>query len=148
MSQTQIALFALVGVGGAISAPFAGVFADKGFSRSATAISMLAGIVAFLITLVVPPGSWISLGLLVAAALLLDAGVSANLVLGQRAIFSLRAKYRSRLNGLYIGTIFVGGGIASYIGVWSFAHGGWPLTALVGAAMPLVALVYFVTEML
>jgi predicted MFS family arabinose efflux permease len=148
MSQTQIALFALVGVGGAISAPFAGVFADRGLSAPASAVSMLAGIVAFLITIVVMPGTWVSLGLLVAAALLLDAGVSANLVLGQRAIFSLRGKYRSRLNGLYIATIFVGGGFGSYIGVWSYDRGGWNLTALVGAAMPLLALIYFGTEWL
>lgn len=146
MSQTQIALFALVGVGGAISAPFAGIAADKGWSRAGTAISMLAGMLAFFITHFFAPGSASSLAMLVVAALLLDAGVSANLVLGQREIFSLRAKYRSRLNGLYIGTIFVGGGLGSYIGVWSYARGGWPATAWAGAAMPALALVYFAGE--
>lgn len=148
MSQTQIALFALVGVGGAISAPFAGIAADRGFSRAGSAVSMLGGAFAFLITLILPPGSWSAILLLVAAAILLDAGVSANLVLGQRAIFSLRGKYRSRLNGLYIATIFVGGAFGSFIGVWAYEHGGWPLTAWVGCAMPLAAFAYFLTEWL
>jgi predicted MFS family arabinose efflux permease len=148
MSQTQIALFALVGVGGAISAPFAGMAADKGFSRAGTVISMLAGMAAFFITQFFSPGSWMALAMLVAAALLLDAGVSANLVLGQREIFSLRAKYRSRLNGLYIATIFVGGSLGSYIGVWSYSRGGWPATAWAGAALPGLALLYFASEWL
>jgi predicted MFS family arabinose efflux permease len=148
MSQTQIALFALVGVGGAISAPFAGKAADRGYSGWGTVISMWAGAIAFLLTQLGEPGSWMSLLLLVMAALLLDAGVSANLVLGQRAIFSLRGKYRSRFNGLYIATIFVGGGLGSYIGVWSFERGGWQLTAWAGGSMPLIAFVYFLTEWL
>lgn len=148
MSQTQIAVFALVGVGGAISAPFAGIAADRGLSGVGSVVSMLAGAIAFLITLILPAGSWPALLMLVTAAILLDAGVSANLVLGQRAIFSLRPEFRSRLNGLYIATIFVGGAFGSFIGVWAYEHGGWPMTAWVGCAMPVAALIYFATERL
>lgn len=146
LSQTAIALFALAGVAGAIVAPLAGRFADRGWSRQGTFISMLSGGLAFLITHLVPLGSVTSLALLVLAAILLDAGVTANLVLGQRAIFSLRAKYRSRLNGLYIATIFVGGAFGSSVGAWAYAHGGWSLTSWVGLALPLGALLYFATE--
>jgi hypothetical protein len=42
-------------------------------------------------------------------------------VLGQRAIFSLGAEYRSRLNGLYMATFFVGGAIGSALGGWAYA---------------------------
>ena len=42
------------------------------------------------------PGSPLALGSLVAAAILLDYEVTANLMLGQRAIFALGAEYRSR----------------------------------------------------
>jgi predicted MFS family arabinose efflux permease len=146
LSQTAIALFALAGVSGAIAAPFAGRFADRGFSRSVTTLALTGGIVSFLLTRLLEPGSTAALALLVIAAILLDAGVSANLVLGQRAIFSLRAKYRSRMNGLYIATIFVGGGTGSYFGAWAFSHGGWPLTAFVGLLFPLGALIYYGTE--
>ena len=148
LSQTSIALFALAGVAGAISAPFAGRFADRGFSRSATAIAMISASVAFLLTHIFAPGSMMSLVFLVISAILLDAGITANLVLGQRAIFSLRAKYRSRLNGLYIATIFVGGAFGSTAGAWAYAHGGWNLTSWIGFSMPLGALIYFGTEWL
>jgi predicted MFS family arabinose efflux permease len=146
LSQTGIALFALAGVAGAIVAPLAGRFADRGWTRIGTFASMLSGCVAFLMTHLVPLGSVSSLALLVLSAILFDAGVTANLVLGQRAIFSLRAKYRSRLNGLYIATIFVGGAFGSSVGAWAYAKGGWNLTSWVGFAMPLGALLYFGTE--
>jgi Arabinose efflux permease len=148
LSQTSIALFALAGVAGAISAPLAGRFADKGLIRSGTAISMAVAAISFLMTHLFPMGSMLSLSLLVISAILLDAGITANLVLGQRAIFSLRAKYRSRLNGLYIATIFVGGAVGSTAGAWAYAHGGWAMTSLVGFSMPALALIYFATEWL
>jgi predicted MFS family arabinose efflux permease len=104
---------------------------------------MLAVAVAFFMTRMVPAGSTLSLSLLVAAAVVLDFGVSANLTLGQRAIFSLRAEDRSRLNGLYLATLFAGGAIGSAVGGWVYAQGGWPLAAWVGAALPVMALIYF-----
>lgn len=146
LSQSAIALFSLVGVAGAVSAPFAGRLADRGFSRSGTALAMLAGIISFAMTRVFEPGSMPALACLVIAAILLDAGVTANLVLGQRAIFSLRPKYRSRMNGLYIATIFVGGALGSYLGAWAYAQGGWALTAVVGLLFPFCGLIYFATE--
>jgi predicted MFS family arabinose efflux permease len=148
LSQTAIAIFALVGVAGAVSAPFAGRSADLGWSRPATFIAMVAACVSFLLSRIFAPGSAMALAFLAFSAVLLDAGITATLVLGQRAIFSLRAKYRSRLNGLYIATIFVGGAVGSSAGAWAYARGGWPLTSLVGLAMPVTALIYFLTEWL
>ncbi len=146
LSQTSIALFALAGVAGAISAPFAGRFADKGLSRSTTAVAMVAAAVSFLIPHLFPQGTLVSLVSLVFAAILLDAGITANLVLGQRAIFSLPAELRGRLNGIYVATIFVGGASGSSLGAWAYARGGWELTSAVGLVMPILALVYFSTE--
>lgn len=146
LSQTAIALFALAGVAGAIIAPLAGRVADRGWSRAGTFVSLLSGCVAFLMTHLVPLGSVTSLALLVLSAILLDAGVTANLVLGQRAIFSLPPEYRSRLNGLYVATIFVGGAFGSSVGAWAYAQGGWNMTSWVGFLMPLGALLYFATE--
>ena len=146
-SQAQIALFALAGVAGAISAPIAGRLADAGLSRPATLAAMLLGVASFLITLLAEPGSAMAVTLLVVAAVVLDFGVSANVVLGQRAIYSLGDTYRGRLNGLYMATFFGGGAIGSGIGGWTFAHGGWPLTAWVGLALPVLGLLYFATEL-
>jgi predicted MFS family arabinose efflux permease len=146
LSQGGIAVFALVGVAGAIAAPNGGRVADRGWSRPATGLAMLAVATAFLITHIGRQGSMLSLGLLAAAAVLLDLGVSANMTLGQRAIFVLNAEYRSRLNALYMTTFFIGGAIGSAVGGWAFAFGGWTLTAWIGFAAPVAALLYYATE--
>ncbi|MGZ3652107.1 MAG: MFS transporter [Bdellovibrionota bacterium] len=145
-SQIKIAIFALVGVAGAVSAPFAGKAADRGLSHVATAAALIASSVSFALSVIFSPGSLVSLLALVASAILLDAGVSANLVLGQRAIFTLAPELRSRLNALYIATIFVGGASGSALAAWSFVRGGWHLTAWCGFFLPACALVYFLTE--
>jgi len=107
---------------------------------------MLAVAGAFLLSRVGAHGSPLSLGLLVVAGIVLDFGVTTNLVIGQRAIFVLGAEYRSRLNGLYMATFFAGGAIGSAAGGLAFAHGGWPLASWLGFALPVAALLYFATE--
>jgi len=146
LSQGGIALFALAGVAGAIASPIAGRFADRGWTKAATAFAMLAVAGAFLITHIGAHGSPLALGLLVAAGILLDFGVTTNLVLGQRAIFVLGAEYRSRLNGLYMATFFAGGALGSALGGLAFAHGGWAMASWLGFALPVIALLYFCTE--
>ncbi len=145
-TQTQVAIFALVGVAGAVSAPYAGRAADKAYISSGTILSLSAASLSFLLSHFFHAGSALSIGALVASAILLDAGVSANLVLGQRVIFSMPAELRSRINGLYVATIFIGGAIGSALGAWAYERGGWELTSWVGFAMPLVGLLYFFTE--
>lgn len=146
LSQSGIAIFALVGVGGAVFAPLAGKMADRGHTKTASNVAFLSGAFSFVLTHFVPPGSITSLLLLTIAAVLLDAGVSANLVLGQRAIFTLPSELRGRLNSLYIATIFIGGSFGSFIGAWAYSRGGWELTSWIGFAMPITGLAYFLTE--
>ncbi|MDE1173520.1 MAG: MFS transporter [Parvibaculaceae bacterium] len=146
LSQVGIALFALAGVAGAIAAPIAGHVADRGWTKPATGLAMLAGALAFLISRFALSGSNVGLGILVAAAILLDFGITANLVLGQRAIYALGAELRGRLNGLYMAIFFVGGAVGSALGGWAYAHGGWPLTAWAGLALPVLAFAYYLTE--
>jgi predicted MFS family arabinose efflux permease len=146
LSQTGIALFALAGAAGAVASPIAGRFADRGWTRPATAFAMIIAVLSFLMTHLATDGSTLALVILTLAAILLDFGVQTNLVLGQRAIYALSAEQRSRLNGLYMATFFVGGAIGSALGGWAYAHGGWELTAWVGLAFPVTALLMFVTE--
>jgi predicted MFS family arabinose efflux permease len=144
LSQTRIALFTLAGVAGALAAPLEGRWADRGWSRALTAGALVTGVLSFGVGSLGTPGSALSVAALLAAAIALDFAVSANLVVGQRAIFSLGAALRGRLNGLFIACFFVAGAVGSAAGGWAFAVGGWPLAAAVGAAMPLVSLVAFV----
>lgn len=146
MSQEGIALFALAGGAGAVAAPIAGRLADNGWTRPTTAFGILIVAAAFLATRYASGGGHWSLGLLVGAAILLDFGMTANLTLGQRAIFVLGAEYRSRLNGLYMSAFFAGGSVGSALGGWAYATGGWPLTSVIGFGLPIAALMLFVTE--
>jgi predicted MFS family arabinose efflux permease len=142
LSQGGIALFALAGVAGAIAAPIAGRVADRGWSRPATIFAMLLAAGAFPMTNIAAQGSTFALYLLVVAAILLDFGVSANMAIGQRLIFSLGAEFRGRLNGLYVSAFFLGCAIGSAVGGWVYAQGGWTLTSWVGFAAPVGALLY------
>jgi predicted MFS family arabinose efflux permease len=146
MSQAGIALFALAGVAGAVAAPIAGRIADRGWIRPATGLAMSAVAAAFLVSHMARTGTTGSVALLVFAAILLDFGVSANVTLGQRAIFSLGAEYRSRLNGIYMSTFFIGGALGSAVGGWAFNQGGWALTSWIGFSLPIAGLLYFGTE--
>jgi predicted MFS family arabinose efflux permease len=146
LSQTGIAIFALAGIAGAIVSPIAGRRADQGKSRSTTAMALTAGVLAFGVPLLVHGERTFALGLLVAASIVLDAGVSGSLVVGQRAIYSLGADVRSRLNGLYMSIFFMGGALGSMLGGWMYAHHGWQGVLMTGLVFPATGLAVFLTE--
>ncbi|MCM3156716.1 MFS transporter [Bacillus subtilis] len=145
-SQKAIALYALVGIAGAVAAPIGGRLADRGLTRLATGIALGVVVVSLLLPLMIQSSSPVGITVLVVAAILLDMGVSANLVLSQRAIFSLAPEIRSRLNGLFMAIFFLGGAIGSSIGGWAYASGGWGTALWIGIAFPVIALLYFITE--
>ncbi|BFH61942.1 MFS transporter [Paenibacillus azoreducens] len=145
-SQKGIAVFALVGVAGAVAAPIAGRLADRGWTKPATGIALVTVFISVLLPLMIQTGSPIGITVLVVSAILLDAGVSANLVLGQRALFSLSPEIRSRLNGLFMAIFFFGGAIGSAIGGWAYGTGGWSTALWIGVAFPIAAMLYFATE--
>lgn len=140
LSQTQIAVFALVGAVGAVSAPIAGRLADAGHTHRASAVAMLLAALSFLPALVHSPYGVVSLAI---TGILLDFAVQMNMVLGQRAVYMLDAKSRARLNGLYMTSIFIGGAMGSAIASTVYERGGWPAIVLVGSSLPLLALLFF-----
>jgi len=143
LTQRGIALFALAGAAGAVAAPIAGRVADRGWSRIATGVSLAAVAVAFLLA---RWGSAGSMAALLAAGVLLDLGVQANLVLGQRAIYALGASARSRLNGIYMALFFGGGAIGSAVASLAYTTGGFALVSWIGLAFPVTALLIYATE--
>jgi predicted MFS family arabinose efflux permease len=146
MPQRGIALFALAGVAGAIAAPIAGRVADRGWVRPATAVAMLCVATALLLAHVELASPRLQVALLVLVAIVLDFGVSANLVLGQRVIFAAGAEQRGRFNAIYMATFFAGGATGSALGGWAYAQGGWTQASWTALCFPLLALAYFVTE--
>ena len=146
LSQTGIAIFALVGMAGAVASPIAGRLADSGHTLMATAAALALGVIGFALPMIAPESRNVSLAILVVASIVLDMGVAANLVLGQRAIFTLGAEVRSRLNGVYFALFFAGGALGSALGGWMFATHGWHAALLTGMAFPALALAYWLTE--
>ncbi|RJE84716.1 MFS transporter [Paenibacillus sp. 1011MAR3C5] len=146
MSQIGIAWFALVGVGGAVAAPIAGRLADKGWSKVLTGLAMIVAVLSFLLIHLFQGSSTFALILLFVSAITLDMAVSGNLVISQRTIYSLGSEARGRLNGLFMAIFFIGGAIGSSLGGFSYTQGGWSLTTLIGTILPLLSLIYFLTE--
>lgn len=140
LSQNGIAIFALVGMAGAVASPIAGRLADAGHTLGATAIALVLGVLSFTLPLFAPHSTALALGLLALSAIVLDAAVAANLVLGQRALFALGAEMRSRLNGLYFALFFAGGAVGSALGGWVYAQYGWHAALLAGMLLPALAL--------
>ena len=75
--------------------------------------------------------------------MLLDFGVQANNLFGQRAIYALAPELRARLNGAYMTAFFLGGAAGSAVASDLLIRGGWTLVAIVGGVLPLLALTYF-----
>ncbi|MFF7709256.1 MFS transporter [Pseudomonas sp. NPDC007930] len=129
LSQSQIAVFALVGAVGTVAAPLAGRWADAGYTRLATLAAMLMAIVAF--TLGLAP----SVVCLALTGVLLDFAVQMNMVMGQREIYALDAHSRARLNGIYVTSIFLGGAAGSALASPVYESLGWPGIAGIGMAL-------------
>lgn len=138
-SPSGVALFALAGVLGVFAAPVAGRLADRGFSRIGTVAALSMVIAAFLVAIF----GTASLAALVFAAVVVDLGVQANLVFGQREIYRLAPNIRNRLNAVYMTTFFVGGAIGSALASPVLEGFGWIGVCVLGMGMPAAALLYF-----
>ncbi|WGL52647.1 MFS transporter [Nocardioides sp. BP30] len=136
-SQGQIALFALVGAGGAAAAPVAGRIADKGYGEVCSGIALLLASATFLLA----GFGHGSILVLAVAAVLLDFAVQSHQVMGQHVVYGLRPQARARINTVYMTTIFVGGTLASLLTGFVHAHSGWTGVCWVGGLVPLVGFV-------
>lgn len=134
LSQGQIALFALVGAGGAAAAPVAGRLADKGYGEVCSGITLLLASATFLLS-GLGHGSIL---LLAIAAVVLDFGVQSHQVMGQYVVYGLRPEARARINTVYMTTIFVGGTLASLLTGFVHSRSGWTGVCWLGAVLPLL----------
>jgi predicted MFS family arabinose efflux permease len=137
LNQTEIGIFALVGAAGAAAAPVAGWLGDRGRGGPGSGIALALGVVALLVA-----GFGANhLVLLGAGGVLLDLAVQGHQVFGQREIYALRANARSRINTVYMTTIFLAGAACSAISGVLYESVGWLGACLFGAVLPLAALI-------
>jgi predicted MFS family arabinose efflux permease len=132
-----IGLFGLAGIAGALAAPLAGRWADRGH-----------GALVFTLFLAAMAASWGLLALgrssivaLVAGIVLLDLGVQGAQVSNQAVIYRLRPDARSRLTTAYMVAFYFGGVVGSLLSATVYEAAGWGATCGLGAAIAVAALV-------
>jgi predicted MFS family arabinose efflux permease len=135
-SQLGVGLFALVGAAGALIAPQAGHWADRGLHRPMTAAALVCASAACVLA-GLGRHSIVLLGL---AAVLLDMGVQTTLLLGQAQVYALDPTSRARLNSAYIAVFFVGGATGSEVGSIVYHAAGWTGLTVLGGLLPALAL--------
>ena len=141
LGQGAIGLFALVGAAGAAAAPLGGRLADRGHGRAARLGTLLLCSAAMALAGL----GQASVLLLAVAGVALDLAVQCHQVMSQQVIYSLRADARARINTVYMGTVFVGGAVASAVaGILHSAY-GWGGVTVFAAALPLLAVVLWLT---
>ncbi|MFJ3890844.1 MFS transporter [Streptomyces rubrogriseus] len=141
-SQVGVGIFALVGAAGAAVAPLAGRWADRGLVRPLTGAAFLVTALAFVVA---------GLGahhivLIALAAIAIDMAVQTSLILGQHTVYQLDPAARARLNSVFIATFFIGGAAGSQLGSVVYHAGGWTGLTVLGASLPLAALLYWAFE--
>ncbi|BCP54507.1 putative MFS-type transporter YdeR [Kaistia sp. 32K] len=143
LSQSEIALFALAGAAGALSAPLAGRLADRGYVQIGTGLVIVGTFAAFALSGLAAIGS---IAALVIAAIVIDFCVQGNTVFGQRVLYMLAPAIRGRLSGLYVAIFFMGGAVGSAIASPLYENFGWNGVLVAGLAFPLIAFAAYVTE--
>jgi predicted MFS family arabinose efflux permease len=134
-SQTQIGFFTLMAAAGVGAGPLAGRLADAGYTRAGTRLAFCIAVAAILLGLL--PWGRTMIGLAV-TALFLDFAMQFNMVLGQRAIYALAPEQRSRLNALYMTSLFIGAACGSAMASNLYAFGGWPAIAVAASIPPIL----------
>ncbi|TXH79579.1 MAG: MFS transporter [Rhizobium sp.] len=145
LGQSGIALFALVGAGGAAATSVFGHMGDRGWTRTATLVSHLIVLVAMALAAwagEIRSGAPLALLILLgASAVMLDVGVTGDQTLGRRAINLLRPEARGRLNGLFVGIFFLGGALGSALAGTAWSLGGWIAVCAAAAGFGVIALI-------
>lgn len=133
--STVAGLFGLLGIAGALTAPFAGRLADRSSPRRTIGAAAALQAIAWIVMLF----GWRSLMGLAAGVLLLDAGTAAAQVSNQARIYSLPAHAHSRVNTVYMVAYFVGGSLGSILGAAAWDRARWAGVCGVGLGLMLLA---------
>jgi len=131
--STETGLFGIVGLAGALAAPYAGKIADKRGPAFTVSIALVVIFAAFGLM-----WTWVTIPMLIIGVLLMDVGVQAVQVAEQGKVLSLLPAAGSRLNTLYMVARFTGGAAGSLTGALAWTHGKWP--AVCGATLIMTAL--------
>ena len=139
LSPGRIGLFGLAGAIGAAAAGRAGMLADRGLGRRVTMVSLALLVLSWLPLWLGAASFW----LMAAGVILLDLAIQAVHVTNQAMILAARPDARSRLVGAYMTAYSFGSGLGSIAATQVYGRAGWTGVCLLGAAISLVALVFW-----
>ena len=136
-NSNQIGLFGILGIAGAMVAPFVGRLADKRNPGKMQTLTISGVIVSIVIMWVFSHSLWA----IIAGVILLDIAVQSTVVINIAQIYSLDETAHSRINTIYMTLTFIGGAIGTMGGLyawkWKMWDGvsiqmiGWTVLALV-----------------
>jgi len=125
-TDLEIGLFGLVGMLGVMTAPFVGRFVDTLIPWNA---SVLATFMLLTFQGVQTGAGGINIGAVIVATFGLDVGRQMQQVSLSSSIFTIDPKARSRLNAVYIFSIFLGQLMGTAAGTKVFLQHGWRAAA-------------------
>ncbi|WP_434155549.1 MFS transporter [Pseudomonas sp. JZ134] len=139
LTQTQIGLFGLAGVAGALAAARAGKRADAGKGQQTTGIALLL----LLLSWAPIAGLHASIAVLVLGVIILDFAVQAVHVTNQSLILAARPDASSRLVGGYMTFYSIGSAAGAFASTAAYGWAGWNGVCVLGAAVSLSALLFW-----
>ena len=140
--STETGLFGIVGLVGALAAPYSGKLADKNGAAFTVTLALTVILAAFGVMWL-----WVTIPALILGVLLMDVGVQTVQVAEQGKVLSLMPEARSRINTLYMVSRFIGGALGSLAGAFAWSHSGWPGVCAAALGMNALALtIHFVAK--
>ena len=138
-SHTQIGLFGLAGVAGALAATRAGRWTDRGHGQRTTGIALGLMLLSWLLIAQLNH----SILWLVAGVLIIDFGLQAVHVTNQAMIYRVRPEAQNRLTAAYMVFYSIGSAAGSSASTVAYAHAGWTGVCALGVAISLIALLFW-----
>jgi predicted MFS family arabinose efflux permease len=133
--------FGLAGAVGALAAPFAGRLADRRGPQFVTRVGAGLSVASFAVMFAMPhlPAA-AQLALLALATVGFDLGVQATMIAHQTIVYGIAPEARSRLNAIFMTTMFVGMAAGGALGAQALAAWGWNGVVSLAVAASLAAL--------
>ena len=139
LSHTQIGLFGLAGAAGALGAAHAGRLADRGRAQWTSGAALMLMLLSWLAIAFTQSSLWA----LLLGVITFDLGLQAVHVTSQSLIYNVRPDAQSRLVAAYMLFYSAGSALGSVMATMMYAWAGWLGVCALGAAINLLALVYW-----
>ncbi|MFE7740889.1 MFS transporter [Nocardia sp. NPDC057455] len=137
LGTTQIGLFAVAGLAGALGAARAGRWADAGHAQAITGSALVALTASWLLIARIETTLW----LLAIGIVVLDFAVQAVHVGSQHLLTTAHPHRASSVIGAYMAFYSLGSALGAITTTWAYSTWGWPASCWAGAAYSLCALV-------